>query len=229
MKEDKEIQAPEEGSVESAETDLMTEEERLESEAREAKKKIEIDRYLMIDDESKRSGMVKSAVLLTVTAVVVATVLVLSVTRTLSGASSASEVAEKNRSIFLNNLEKKYGADPAQRKHVLDFRFDGSRFLMSRVATDASMKLSGDLEPENVMAAGYDFFAESLCNNAENIIRRQLAIDEVDYIFFQGKNQLYTVKVTMANCRQSRKRSEQGGSDQSGAGSDGAGRDLADH
>ena len=50
MKEDKEIQAPEEGSVESAETDLMTEEERLESEAREAKNKIEIDRYLMIDD-----------------------------------------------------------------------------------------------------------------------------------------------------------------------------------
>ncbi len=183
----------------------LTEEELHEIKVKEAERQIEMDRYLMIDDDARKSGIAKSVILITVTAVVVFISLFFSVSSSLDD-GNVSEMTEKNRKLYLNYFEKKYAlkrngeTSSSSSNSVIDFKFVDDRFLVSFSIRNADSVFKGEMTPLDVKNLGKDFLAQSLCSDGLEKIHRNLGINEVDYLFYQENILRYTVKISEQNC-----------------------------
>ncbi len=179
----------------------LTEEDLHEIKVKEAKRQIEMDRYLMIDDEAKKSGITKSVIIVAVTGVIVFLSLFFSVLSSVDQDWNSSETTDKNRKLYLNSLyEKNASARKDGSSLITDFRFDNNKLLISFALRSAETGFSGELTPLDVKKNGKEYLAQSLCSDGLEKIRRNLAIDEVDYLFYHDKVLLYTVKATVHDC-----------------------------
>lgn len=179
----------------------LTEEDLHEIKVKEAKRQIEMDRYLMIDDDAKKSGITKSVIIVAVTGVIVFLSLFFSVLSSVDQDLNTSETMDKNRKLYLNSLyEKNASARKDGSSLITDFRFDNNKFLISFALRSADTGFSGELTPLDIKKSGKEYLAQSLCSDGMEKIRRNLAIDEVDYLFYHDKVLLYTVKTTVQDC-----------------------------
>ncbi len=177
-------------------------EDGLTAQERDRRRQIEIDRYIMLDDEGRKSGLIKSVVLIAVTLIVVAAVLSVSVVTSMRQGGNVSGASESNRKIFLETYTKKLGQSGKNSPEApFDYRFQGNRFMIKISSRDAEPPFSGEILPKDLKAEGRLFMAQTLCHDGAAVIQRPLEVNEVDYLFYHDGEQLYTVRVTQDNCR----------------------------
>ncbi len=165
------------------------------------KRQIEIDKYLMLGDEGRRSGIVKSVIILVVTAVIVIGFLSISVYSSLQQSDGISSKIENNRKIYSDTFRKKISNNPNSKYSIADFSFDNEKFIVVLNTSERTTKYSGIVWPQQVKDQGDAFLAQTLCHDAQNIIRRELGVDAVDYKFLYKNENIFTIYVTEDNCK----------------------------